>query len=222
MHLKYSSKNVSFHQICTYYASSLSSWSAELLLNKNQKCCTSHRVLTKGILLWDRKRRRRKAQHLARIEPTTSGVLLCRHLFYLYCATIAAFQGMLVLMNSYHPIIGVQVNRWHHCCVQDVWRLHGRHRWRCQAALAQVARDCHSTPAAKKDVCPGQHHWEWWDGLQGPPRLIINLGTIHLQCCSFAIHWHGLNEIFALLQCLHFKLPWDGLGKDRLDRLQKW
>ena len=46
-------------------------------LNENQWCCTSLRDLFKNTLLRDRKRRK-KAQQLAGIEPKTSRVLLRR------------------------------------------------------------------------------------------------------------------------------------------------
>ena len=62
--------------------------SIHFFVKENQWCCTSLRDLIKDTLLRDGKRRK-KAQHPARIEPTTSRVLLCRGVLYL-CATTTA------------------------------------------------------------------------------------------------------------------------------------
>ena len=71
---------------------------AYIFVKENRLCCATLWNLIKDTLLRDRKRRK-KAQQLAGIEPTTSRVLLCWHVLY-HCATTAApfwFCHVLVL-----------------------------------------------------------------------------------------------------------------------------
>ena len=63
------------------------SCTAKHFLLEKQECCTSLRDMCKITLLLIEE----KAYHLAGIEPTTSRVLLRRHVLY-HCATTAAFN----------------------------------------------------------------------------------------------------------------------------------
>ena len=71
-----------FCQICAYFVCFVPRSTAKhpFFVKENQQCFTSSRDVIKKTLLRDRKRR--KKQHLAGIEPTTSRVLLRRRKLY--------------------------------------------------------------------------------------------------------------------------------------------
>ena len=66
---------VTFRQICAYYASSTTA-KHPFFVKENQWCCTSLRDLIKDTLQRDRKRRK-KAEHLAGIEPMSFALRTC-------------------------------------------------------------------------------------------------------------------------------------------------
>ena len=86
-------------------ASPQSAWLSIFLIEKNQWCCTSTRDLHEGRTTDRNEKRRKKAQHLAGLEPSTSSVLLLRCVLY-RCATIPQKQGAEVTF-CFRPLIAV-------------------------------------------------------------------------------------------------------------------
>ena len=55
---------------------------------------------------------------------------------------------------------GVQVDRGHRCCEEDVRRLHNGGQQRLDEAVAQLARNRDQAQEAEEDVCSSQHGQE--------------------------------------------------------------